>query len=170
MVHLVTLPVGEGVVTSTQSLVPPVSTFGARTTGAVITMEWSSDGYVLAVGWEQGWAIWSVGGRCLASAFDLEEQSLDEKKLQDAFMYGVKHLVSLLLLCSPPIVTHPYSSGLLATSSSWSLPQIICNVSQWLGYRTSWTCVLIVYSEPDAQLYVIPFAKSAATSQHAPVG
>lgn len=35
-------------------------------------MEWSSDGYVLAVGWEKGWAIWSVGGRCLAWGFGVE--------------------------------------------------------------------------------------------------
>ena len=42
-------------------------------------MEWSSDGYVLAVGWEKGWAVWSVAGRCLAWGFGLENQT-DESK------------------------------------------------------------------------------------------
>lgn len=42
-------------------------------------MEWSSDGYVLAVGWEHGWAIVSVGGRCLASAFGVED-AIDEER------------------------------------------------------------------------------------------
>lgn len=56
-------------------------------------MEWSSDGYVLAVGWEHGWAIFSVGGRCLASGFGLDDV-VDSSRFQDAFMYGVKDLVS----------------------------------------------------------------------------
>lgn len=50
-----------------------------RQTGRVCTMEWSSDGYVLAVGWEHGWAIFSVGGRCLASGFGVEDV-VDEEK------------------------------------------------------------------------------------------
>ena len=33
--------------------------------GRVTTLEWTSDGYALAVGWEFGWAIVSVGGRFL---------------------------------------------------------------------------------------------------------
>jgi RAB6A-GEF complex partner protein 1 len=37
-------------------------------------MEWSSDGYVLAVGWEHGWAIISVGGKRTASAFGVEDE------------------------------------------------------------------------------------------------
>ncbi len=47
--------------------------------GPVCAMEWSSDGYVLAVGWEKGWAVWSVTGRCLAWGFGLENQT-DENK------------------------------------------------------------------------------------------
>lgn len=42
-------------------------------------MEWSSDGYVLAVGWEHGWAIFSVGGRCLAWGFGVED-AIDEER------------------------------------------------------------------------------------------
>ena len=47
--------------------------------GSVCAMEWSSDGYVLAVGWEKGWAVWSVAGRCLAWSFGLENQTGESK-------------------------------------------------------------------------------------------
>ena len=57
------------------------------------TLEWSSDGYVLAVGWENGWAIFSVGGKCLASGFG-EDEGVDKNKFQDLFMYGVQGLAS----------------------------------------------------------------------------
>lgn len=56
--------------------------------GSVCAMEWSSDGYVLAVGWQHGWAVWSVAGRCLAWGFGLEDQ-VDEDRFQDAFMFGI---------------------------------------------------------------------------------
>lgn len=73
-------------------------------------MEWSSDGYVLAVGWQRGWAIFSVGGRCLAWGFGIEDP-IDEKyatnsrnmactdrecrlRFQDFFMHGILDLVS----------------------------------------------------------------------------
>ncbi|KAI0304643.1 RIC1-domain-containing protein [Russula brevipes] len=59
--------------------------------GSVCAMEWSSDGYVLAVGWEKGWAVWSVAGRCLAWNFGLENQA-DESKFQDMFMNGIRDL------------------------------------------------------------------------------
>jgi hypothetical protein len=105
-VHLVTLPSREGAEAVSQPLGSPMSSFGSLGsrgprgtsygTGAVLTMEWSSDGYVLAVGWEHGWAVWSVAGRRLASAFDLEENSLDREKFHDEFMYGVKQMVRRL--------------------------------------------------------------------------
>ncbi|KZT74904.1 RIC1-domain-containing protein [Daedalea quercina L-15889] len=75
-------------------------------TGAVLSMEWSSDGYVLAVGWEKGWAIWSVGGRCLAWGFGVEYE-VDPEKFQDSFMYGVTDVFwapgnfELVLLAKP---------------------------------------------------------------------
>ncbi|KAF9229601.1 RIC1-domain-containing protein [Gyrodon lividus] len=62
-----------------------------RPRGKASTMEWSSDGCVLAVGWEHGWAIFSVGGRCLASAFGVDD-TVDGERFQDAFMHGVKDL------------------------------------------------------------------------------
>jgi hypothetical protein len=45
----------------------------------VCSLEWSSDGYVLAVGWKYGWGIFSVGGRCLASGFGVDDL-VDEEK------------------------------------------------------------------------------------------
>jgi len=44
-----------------------------RQRGEVLTLQWSSDGYVLAVGWQNGWAIISIGGRCLASNFGVDD-------------------------------------------------------------------------------------------------
>ncbi|KAJ7770879.1 RIC1-domain-containing protein [Mycena maculata] len=65
-----------------------------RSLGPVCTMEWSGDGYVLAVGWREGWAIFSVGGRCLAKGFGVEDVdiNIDGTKFQDTFMFGVRHL------------------------------------------------------------------------------
>ncbi|KAH7927372.1 RIC1-domain-containing protein [Leucogyrophana mollusca] len=63
----------------------------SRPSGPVCKMEWSSDGYVLAVGWTNGWAIFSVGGRCLASGFGVDD-TVDNDKFQDAFMHGIKDL------------------------------------------------------------------------------
>ncbi|KAI0047802.1 RIC1-domain-containing protein [Auriscalpium vulgare] len=65
--------------------------FGTNEKGPVRTMEWSSDGYVLAVGWEHGWAVWSVAGRCLAWGFGTEDQ-VDENRFQDMFMNGIRDL------------------------------------------------------------------------------
>lgn len=75
--ELVNLPSHEGVPPPAQSLQIPE--LYSKKTGAVTSMEWSSDGYVLAVGWEGGWAIWSVGGRCLAWAFGVEYEVDDNR-------------------------------------------------------------------------------------------
>jgi RAB6A-GEF complex partner protein 1 len=50
-----------------------------KSTGRVCSMEWSSDGYVLAVGWQNGWGIFSSSGRCLVTGFGVEEH-VDAKK------------------------------------------------------------------------------------------
>ncbi|KIY65901.1 RIC1-domain-containing protein [Cylindrobasidium torrendii FP15055 ss-10] len=65
-----------------------------RQPGEVCALDWSSDGYVLAVGWRHGWALFSVGGRCLASGGlgGGEESAIDNEKFQDAFMHGVLDL------------------------------------------------------------------------------
>jgi hypothetical protein len=68
----------DGVKPPSESLVVPNPFHRQR--GSICAMEWSSDGYVLAVGWQNGWAIFSVGGRCLAWSFGLED-STDGVKL-----------------------------------------------------------------------------------------
>ncbi|OAX44898.1 RIC1-domain-containing protein [Rhizopogon vinicolor AM-OR11-026] len=62
-----------------------------RSSGSVTAMEWSSDEYVLAAGWTHGWAIFSVGGRCLASGFGVDDH-IDSERFQDTFMHAVKDL------------------------------------------------------------------------------
>lgn len=113
-VEFTNFPSQEGVTPKSQALQIPNP--HNRQSGPVSTMEWSSDGYVLAVGWKHGWALFSVGGRCLASGFGMED-SVDEERwkfsstsdtesethpllqrFQDLFMYGILDLVSLLVL------------------------------------------------------------------------
>ncbi|PIL29662.1 hypothetical protein GSI_08299 [Ganoderma sinense ZZ0214-1] len=83
-------PSMDGAVPTPQVLQIP-NMYAREGTGSVCTMEWSSDGYVLAVGWEKGWAVWSVGGRCLAWGFGVEYE-VDEDRFTDSFMYGVRSL------------------------------------------------------------------------------
>jgi hypothetical protein len=94
--------------------------------GVVRVMEWTSDGYALAVGWEKGWAVWSVGGRCLVWASGTEydpAMSLgiepSQTKLQDLFMKGVASLVSI------PLILRVAIDGLIPPRSGcleiWSL-------------------------------------------------
>ncbi|EKM83606.1 hypothetical protein AGABI1DRAFT_123933 [Agaricus bisporus var. burnettii JB137-S8] len=86
-------PSQEGIVPKSQTVDVP-NPFH-RPTGKVCALEWSSDGYVLAVGWTYGWGVFSVGGRCLASAFEVEdtlEESRPSVRFQDIFMSGVHQL------------------------------------------------------------------------------
>ncbi|EIN13398.1 RIC1-domain-containing protein [Punctularia strigosozonata HHB-11173 SS5] len=129
-VHLSNLPSEEGAVPRSDTLQIPASHLSKKT-GPVRVMEWSSDGYVLAVGWQYGWAVWSVGGRCLAWGFGTVDE-VDEDRFQDAFMHGVRDL-----FWAPG----NFELFVLAQSSP---------------------------NTEDGQLFVIPFAKSAATSQHSP--
>ncbi|KAI0639098.1 RIC1-domain-containing protein [Trametes polyzona] len=89
-VEFASYPSVDGAVPRPQVLQVP-NMYARGGTGSVCAMEWSSDGYVLAVGWEKGWAVWSVGGRCLAWGFGVEYE-VDEERFQDAFMYGVRSL------------------------------------------------------------------------------
>jgi RAB6A-GEF complex partner protein 1 len=90
-VELMTFPSHEGVMPKSQHLQIP--NHRGRKTGEVWTMEWSSDGYVLAVGWQEGWAIFSVGGRCLAWGFGLDDP-VDEERygaISSILLYGFQH-------------------------------------------------------------------------------
>ncbi|KAF9455011.1 RIC1-domain-containing protein [Macrolepiota fuliginosa MF-IS2] len=120
-----------------------------RPMGQVCALEWSSDGYVLAVGWACGWGVFSVGGRCLASGFEVED-TLEEPRFvfldghcdritdpltvrfQDIFMGGIKKLF--------------WGPG---------------NFELFLLARQHTQRI-------DGQLFAIPFAKSATTGQHSP--
>ncbi len=50
-----------------------------KQTGEVTSLEWTSDGYVLAVGWKHGWGIFSVGGKCLAFSVGVNDV-VDEER------------------------------------------------------------------------------------------
>ncbi|KAI0035243.1 RIC1-domain-containing protein [Vararia minispora EC-137] len=113
-----------------QQLAIPRS-YSAAARGAVCSMEWSSDSYVLAVGFERGWAIWSVAGRCLAWSFGYADQ-VDESRFQDVFMSGVRDLFWALGDFELIMLAHPNVHG------------------------------------PNGQLFAVPFAKSATTTQHTP--
>lgn len=76
-VKVTNFPIAEEISSPSQVLQIP-NAFNLQT-GVVCAMEWSSDGYVLAVGWEAGWAIFSVGGRCLAWGFGVDG-SIDKNK------------------------------------------------------------------------------------------
>lgn len=60
-----------------------------KSSGCIKTLEWTSDGYALAVGWESGWAIVSVGGRFLTWSSEVMSSGI---VLQDQFMQGITSL------------------------------------------------------------------------------
>lgn len=73
--------------------------------GKVTSMAWTSDGYALAVGYENGWAVWSMGGRL--DGWGVAGQD-DDEPAADAFMNGASNLVSCSRLLStdyPVLVT-----------------------------------------------------------------
>jgi RAB6A-GEF complex partner protein 1 len=71
-IKIINFPSRSGVTPKANNLAYPVSYVQ---TGPVCCMQWSTDGYVLAVGWQTGWAVWSVGGRCLAWAGGVEGET-----------------------------------------------------------------------------------------------
>ncbi|GAW09871.1 RIC1-domain-containing protein [Lentinula edodes] len=146
-IQYTTFPADEGAVPTSQQI--EIHNPFNRRTGRVCSMEWSSDGYVLAVGWQHGWGLFSVGGRCLVSGFGVED--VDEQKFQDTFMNGVVNLFWApgnfeLIVCSTQIFFEMYVTQNLDT------------VNQSLTLEIA----------IDGQLFVIPFAKSATTGQHSP--
>jgi RAB6A-GEF complex partner protein 1 len=65
MLLCISFPQADGTHAPPTILRPPEAPL-ASNPGRVTALEWTSDGYALAVGWEFGWAIVSVGGRFLA--------------------------------------------------------------------------------------------------------
>ncbi|KAF8807681.1 RIC1-domain-containing protein [Phlegmacium glaucopus] len=88
-IQFTNFPSAEGVVPKSHKIDVP-NPFNKHT-GEVTALEWSSDGYVLAVGWRHGWGLFSVGGKCLASGIGVNE-FVEEERFQDVFMYGVRNL------------------------------------------------------------------------------
>jgi hypothetical protein len=123
-VEFTNFPSQEGITPKSQAVQIP-NPYN-RQSGPVSNMEWSSDGYVLAVGWRNGWAIFSVGGRCLAWGFGVPD-SIDEERcdlfrqvtfglplvillfrFQDSFMHGILDLVSGVLMVLDQSILKPH--------------------------------------------------------------
>jgi len=62
--------------------------------GRVQSLAWTADGYVLAVGYEHGWAVWSMGGRLGGWGMSIADE---DEQSKEGFMKGVKQLVSQIL-------------------------------------------------------------------------
>ncbi|KJA25776.1 hypothetical protein HYPSUDRAFT_1069160 [Hypholoma sublateritium FD-334 SS-4] len=88
-IQFTNFPSEQGTIPKSQKIEVP-NPFN-RQTGEITALEWTSDGYVLAVGWKHGWGIFSVGGKCIVSDIGVHE-TIDEEKFQDIFMYGIKGL------------------------------------------------------------------------------
>ncbi|GAA5973403.1 hypothetical protein JCM11641_003115 [Rhodosporidiobolus odoratus] len=121
------------------------TTASGLTTGKVICLSWTSDGLALALGWQQGFSVWSAYGRlgawsvASAGSGGFEGHGVEGERgdsFEDHFLHGVRNLfwspgnLELFVLCPPPI--HPKKKP------------------------------------HDEQLFVIPFAKSAVASSHTP--
>ena len=76
-IQFTNFPSAEGIVPKSHKIDVP-NPFN-RQTGEVTALEWSSDGYVLAVGWKHGWGLFSVGGKCLASGIGVNEFVEEER-------------------------------------------------------------------------------------------
>ncbi|WFD45086.1 WD40 repeat protein [Malassezia psittaci] len=59
------------------------------TPGKVLTITWTTDGYALLAGYEQGWALWSTYGALLAHSFRDDWESCT-RVFRDEFMFGVR--------------------------------------------------------------------------------
>jgi hypothetical protein len=87
-VHAVSLPIHPQLPRHSHTYSVSVSASTSHPIGAVRSLSWTSDGYGLAVGYDRGWAVWSVGGRLCGYGVKGEEEEEG-----DAFMRGVKELV-----------------------------------------------------------------------------
>lgn len=126
------------------------STASYLTTGAVQCLSWSSDGHAIAVGWERGFAVWSTYGKLMGCSL-VESWDTISSNFSDRFMWGVRGMfwgpgnTELFLLCY---------EGEHARARSRAN-----KVDEKASSSTF---------DADAQLFVLPFAKSAVASQHSP--
>jgi len=70
-IQFTNFPSEEGVIPKSQKI--EVSNLIPTQTMEITTLKWSSDGYVLAVGWKHGWGIFTVSGKCIASGFGVND-------------------------------------------------------------------------------------------------
>lgn len=58
--------------------------------GAVQSLQWTSDGLALVVGWEKGWSVWSAWGKLMSHSFSEDLSTNRSKKFSDFYMLGVR--------------------------------------------------------------------------------
>lgn len=87
--------------THTLSLSPHV-------TGRVTSLAWTADGHALAVGYERGWAVWSMFGHLMTHSFRSDWHSMT-RVYRDTFQFGTQSVFWALggtelfvLPCVPP--------------------------------------------------------------------
>ncbi|KAJ3850575.1 hypothetical protein EV368DRAFT_84406 [Lentinula lateritia] len=154
-IQYTTFPADEGAAPTSQQI--EIHNPFNRQTGPVCSMEWSLDGYVLAVGWQHGWGLFSVGGRCLVSGFGVED--VDEQKFQDTFMNGVLNLATgnfELIVLAPPsmksidvqLFVIPFAKS--ATTGQHSVPLMILVFADQPDISSDWRALKVT---PGANLH-----------------
>ena len=78
-IHVYTARDYQGSIPLSHKLEPPVSLL---TTGPISTLSYSPDGYCLFVGYEKGWALWSVYGKLQACSFTAD-RGISEANAED---------------------------------------------------------------------------------------
>ena len=143
-------------------VVPDVMARGK--TGSVTAMEWTSDGYAVAIGWEHGWAVIGVGGRFLMSTVGTMDQ-ISSKCDSHVFGAPLAKEVFLAFKMHTCLVLKTWYA-LITSLSAYIEP------CQFWGPGNFELYLLASHTgppRPKAQLFVLPFAKSAITTQQAPV-
>lgn len=65
------------------------STVSSAVSGKLNVLSYSPDGYALFAGYENGWVIWSVYGKIVASAFGAQDRALTEAN-DEQWLQGIK--------------------------------------------------------------------------------
>jgi hypothetical protein len=89
-------------------------------------MAWTSDGYALAVGYEKGWAVWSMSGRLNGWGVASQDDDSEDELASDAFMGGVASLFWApgnldLFLLAPGENTRFYAMPLVKSATTGQL-------------------------------------------------
>lgn len=99
--------------------------------GRVTCMAWTSDGYALAVGYERGWAVWSVLGRLNGYGAESAEHH-DRSSKREPFMRGIIQLVSLVTSLNTQVDT---DIAVLGTGQSRALRPYRVEGRHWCRCR-----------------------------------